>query len=204
MGVPELRSARTVRANRADPDAYRPYYMSFPSAKDPTWKLRHADTATIELVSRGHEQFRPWENEPLDERGESYDALKKRYTDRLLDTRAPAMNRARSPTWRHAALDPHFSNHPRGEVYGVEARRFRMVIAPDPVPGPVHHRTGRRGPRDRRRPVQARSAAATGDERDGEREEAGGVEAKLWFRLATDSVSGFRNHPLRWPVWEGY
>ena len=85
---PDYDHDRTVRANRADPDANPPaVYMSFPSAKDPTWKVRHANTATIELISFvDYGLFRPWENEPWMKRGESYDALKKRYTDRLLNT----------------------------------------------------------------------------------------------------------------------
>jgi all-trans-retinol 13,14-reductase len=142
---PDYDHDRTVRANRTDPDANPPaVYMSFPSAKDPTWKVRHANTATIELISFvDYEQFRPWENEPWMKRGESYDALKKRYTDRLLDTLYEHLPQTKGKVAYHELSTPlstrHFSNHPQGEVYGVELspERFRMNwLSPrTPVPG---------------------------------------------------------------------
>jgi len=142
---PDYDHDRTVRANRADPDANPPaVYMSFPSAKDPTWKVRHADTATIELISFvDYEQFRPWENEPWKKRGDSYEELKQRYTERLLDTLYEHLPRTKGRVAFHELSTPlstrHFSNHPHGEVYGVELspERFRMPwLAPrTPLPG---------------------------------------------------------------------
>ncbi len=142
---PDYDHDRTVRANRADPDANPPaVYMSFPSAKDPTWKVRHADTATIELISFvDYEQFRPWENEPWMKRGEAYEALKQRNSERLLDTLYEHLPQTKGKVAYHELSTPlstrHFSNHPRGEVYGVELspERFRMDwLSPrTPVPG---------------------------------------------------------------------
>jgi len=142
---PDYDHDQTVRANRADPDANPPaVYMSFPSAKDPTWKVRHADTATVELISFvDYEQFRPWENEPWKKRGDSYEELKQRHTERLLDTLYEHLPRTKGRVAFHELSTPlstrHFSNHPHGEVYGVELspERFRMPwLAPrTPLPG---------------------------------------------------------------------
>ena len=136
---------RTVRANREDPDAHAPaVYMSFPSAKDPTWKIRHGDRATIELISFvDYEQFRPWENEPWMKRGDSYEDLKQRHSERLLDTLYEHLPLTKGKVAYHELSTPlstrHFSNHPRGEVYGVELspERFRLPwLGPrTPVPG---------------------------------------------------------------------
>jgi len=142
---PDYDHDRTVRANRADPDANPPaVYMSFPSAKDPTWKVRHPDTATIELISFvDYEQFRPWENEPWMKRGAEYEALKQRHSERLLDTLYEHLPQTKGKVAYHELSTPlstrHFSNHPRGEVYGVELspERFRMGwLSPrTPLPG---------------------------------------------------------------------
>jgi len=136
---------RTVRENRDDPDANAPaVYMSFPSAKDPTWSIRHGDRSTVELISFvDYDQYRPWEDKPWMKRGESYEELKERHSERLLDTMYEYLPATKGKVTYHELSTPlstrHFSNHPRGEVYGVELspERFRLPwLGPrTPVPG---------------------------------------------------------------------
>ncbi len=125
---------RLVRASRKDPDAPFPaVYMSFPSAKDPAWKERRGDTAAVELMSFvDYERFRRWEDEPWMKRGESYEELKARYSEQLLATLYQHLPQTKGKVAFSELSTPlstrHFSNHPRGEIYGVELtpKRFRL------------------------------------------------------------------------------
>jgi phytoene dehydrogenase-like protein len=136
---------RIVRASREDPDAPLPaVYMSFPSAKDPTWKARHGETATVDLVSFvDYERFRPWEEKPWKKRGQAYEEMKARYSEQLLDALYKHLPQTKGKVAFSELSTPlstrHFSNHPTGEIYGVAftPERFRLKwLAPrTPIPG---------------------------------------------------------------------
>lgn len=60
-------------------------YISFPSAKDPTWNERYPNKATVEIVAPCKpEWFAKWQGTIWNKRGEEYDALKKQLMERLL------------------------------------------------------------------------------------------------------------------------
>ncbi len=125
---------RNVRAFEENPGAPLPIvYISFPSAKDPSWEARHGETATLEVISFApYEWFEPWEDERWKKRGESYDDLKARYSARLLAALYEHVPETKGKVDFHELSTPlstrHFANYGRGEIYGVSftPERFRV------------------------------------------------------------------------------
>lgn len=115
----------SVSAFVDNPDAPLPVaYVSFPSAKDPTFQDRYPGKATIEVVTLApYEWFAAYEDTKWKKRGEGYDALKARLHQRLLDvllTHCPQI----AAHIEHAELSTPlstktFAAHPRGEIYGL-------------------------------------------------------------------------------------
>jgi all-trans-retinol 13,14-reductase len=108
-------------------------YISFPSAKDPSWSARRGDTATLEVVSFvPYDRFRAWESEPWKKRGADYEALKARYAERLLSVLYEHVPQVRGRVAYSELSTPlstrHFANHPSGEIYGANftPERFRL------------------------------------------------------------------------------
>ncbi len=61
-------------------------YVSFPAAKDPDWSNRYPGKSTIDIITLlPYEIFSDWENSKWMKRGESYEELKERISQRLLD-----------------------------------------------------------------------------------------------------------------------
>ncbi|MBP2325959.1 all-trans-retinol 13,14-reductase [Kibdelosporangium banguiense] len=61
-------------------------FLTFPSAKDPSWDRRHPGRATIEIAGlTTWSLFEPFADSRWMRRGEEYDQLKKRLTTELLD-----------------------------------------------------------------------------------------------------------------------
>ncbi len=116
---------RTVQASRRDPDAPLPVvYVSFPSAKDPTWRDRRGATATLEVISFvDYERFSRWENERWRKRGSEYEEVKAGYSERLLDALYAHVPQVKGKITYHELSTPlstrHFTNHPDGEIYGL-------------------------------------------------------------------------------------
>ncbi len=125
---------RNVRTFEEDRDAPLPLvYISFPSAKDPSWEARHGETATLEVISFApYEWFEPWERERWRRRGASYDELKARYSERLLEALYDHVPETKGKVDYHELSTPlstrHFANYGRGEIYGVSftPERFRV------------------------------------------------------------------------------
>lgn len=123
-----------VRDYLANPEAPLPtVYISFPSAKDPTWKERRGDTATLEVVSFApYEWFEPWENERWKKRGAEYEDLKARFSERLLAALYEHVPQTRGSVDYQELSTPlstrHFGNWARGEIYGLAPtpRRFAL------------------------------------------------------------------------------
>ena len=60
-------------------------YVSFPSAKDPSWNERYPNKATVEIVAPCKpEWFEKWQGSTWNKRGAEYEALKQSLLDRLL------------------------------------------------------------------------------------------------------------------------
>jgi all-trans-retinol 13,14-reductase len=127
-----------------DPDAPFPMlFFSFSSAKDPDFARRHPGRATMEVVTMARwEWFAPWAQTRWRRRGEDYEALKRRFTERLLEAVYARLPQVRGRV-DHAELSTplstaHFSGHPTGEMYGLDASPARLRLgatAKTPLPG---------------------------------------------------------------------
>jgi all-trans-retinol 13,14-reductase len=117
----------------ADPEGPLPgAYISFPSAKDPTFAERYPGRSTIQvIVLAKYDWFARWEDQQWKRRDEGYEAFKQRFTDRLLDVLYANVPQVRGKV-DHAELSTplstrHFANYSRGELYGLahSPARFR-------------------------------------------------------------------------------
>ena len=77
-----------VAAFESDLNAEIPFlYLTFASAKDSSWSERYPDrsTASIFFYIKNFEHFSEWRNEQWEKRGEEYDAMKTKMTERVLE-----------------------------------------------------------------------------------------------------------------------
>jgi all-trans-retinol 13,14-reductase len=119
-------------------------FISFPSAKDPSFRERFPGRSTIDVITLApYDWFRSWEQGRWRRRGESYGNLKERFTARLLDVLYKHVPAARGRVL-HAELSTplstrHFANYASGEIYGLAhtPERFaaRWLQPRTPVPG---------------------------------------------------------------------
>ncbi len=127
-----------------DPEAPFPVvYLSFASAKDPTFQDRFPGKATLEAVTMGpYAPFARWEDTRWHHRGPEYEELKNRLRERLLavvEARLPSVRgRVEVAELSTPLSTRHFAGHAHGEIYGLEAtpRRFEAHIpVRAPLPG---------------------------------------------------------------------
>ena len=100
-------------------------YISFPSAKDPSFNERYPGRATIELVAPApYEWFAPWKNATWGKRGDDYDALKQQFSERLLEHLYKHFPQLRGQIDYYELSTPlstrHFCRYRRGEIYGLD------------------------------------------------------------------------------------
>ncbi len=119
-------------------------FLSFPSAKDPTFEARFPGRATIELVTLArYEWFERWAAEPWRRRGAQYDALKASLQDRLLEVLYREVPVVRGHVEVAELSTPlstrQFAGYDRGEIYGLAhtpARFAERALRPrTPVEG---------------------------------------------------------------------
>ncbi len=106
-------------------------YISFPSAKDPSWEKRYPNKATIEIVAAAkHEWFRNWENKTWGQRGEDYEAIKQKWQDRLLAILLKKLPQLREHIDYVEIATPlstqYFCEYRYGEIYGLDHRPERF------------------------------------------------------------------------------
>jgi len=128
----------------ADPEGPWPVlFLSFPSAKDPTFAERYPGRATIEVIApMPYRVFERWAATRWKRRGAAYDAFKQALAARLLDALEQHVPTARGRVEYSELSTPlstrHFANYEHGEIYGlapVPARfRVRTFGARTPVP----------------------------------------------------------------------
>lgn len=117
-----------------NPDARFPaLFISFPSAKDPTFARRYPRRSTIEIVAPiAYGPFERWAETRWKKRGADYDALKQQFAARLLDELNRQVPTTRGKVDYSELSTPlstrHFANYPHGEIYGLSAlpARFRL------------------------------------------------------------------------------
>jgi all-trans-retinol 13,14-reductase len=142
---PSLDFDRNLSAFVADFDAPFPFlYISFPSAKDPSFDTRYPNRHTIEVVTLApYERFGRWAESNWKRRPDEYALTKKRLAERLLSElcrHVPAAV-ATVTTWELSTplSTQHFASAPRGEMYGLAHTPVRFESR-DLGPGtPVRH-----------------------------------------------------------------
>lgn len=114
-----------VAAYLADSNAPFPVvYISFPSAKDPTFPVRYPGKSTLQAISLApYEWFDKWAELPWHKRGAEYEAFKAKLTDRLREKLVEYVPQIRNHI-EHCELSTpistrHFTNNLRGELYGL-------------------------------------------------------------------------------------
>ncbi len=122
-----------VERYSADPTASFPaVFISFPSAKDPTFPERYPGRSTIEVVApMPYGAFERWSDTRWKRRGTDYDDFKGDIAARLraeLERHVPATRGKIDYAELSTPLSTrHFSNYEQGEIYGDAAvpARFR-------------------------------------------------------------------------------
>ena len=100
-------------------------YISFPSAKDPSFTERYPGRATIEIVAPGpFEWYQDWADKPWGKRGEDYEAKKDAYAQRLLEKLYEKMPHLRGKVDYYELSTPlstdYFCRYSTGEIYGLD------------------------------------------------------------------------------------
>lgn len=121
-----------VRVFREKPDADMPLiYISFPSAKDPSWAARYPDKSTVEIVAPTHPAlFERWSGTVWNQRGEDYEAVKEKLAQALLEVLFQHMPQLRDALDFHELSTPlstqWFQWNCEGEIYGIDhtVKRF--------------------------------------------------------------------------------
>jgi all-trans-retinol 13,14-reductase len=122
---PSLDFDRNWSVSAADPDAPFPFlFISFPSAKDPSFEGRYPGHQTIEVVTLvPYERFATWADTGWQHRGEEYDRMKEQLTCRLLAELYRHVPEAAGGVVATELSTPlstrHFANAPQGEIYGL-------------------------------------------------------------------------------------
>jgi len=125
---------RNVARFAADPSAPLPVaYVSFPSAKDPTFTERYPGRATVEVISLApYEWFSKWGDTRWKKRGADYEELKSKLSERMLGalySQVPQLEAALDHCELSTPLSTkHFANFAHGEIYGIThtPERFRQ------------------------------------------------------------------------------
>ncbi len=129
---PDANHQQNLAAFAADHEAPFPaVYISFPSAKDPSWEQRYPNTATIEIVAPANfSSFEQWKDKPWGKRGDDYDKLKEQFTQRLLEVMYEKLPQLRGKIDYCELSTPlstdFFCAYPQGEMYGLnhDPQRF--------------------------------------------------------------------------------
>jgi all-trans-retinol 13,14-reductase len=117
----------------ADVNAPFPFlFISFPSAKDPSFAARHPGRHTVEIVTMApYEHFAAWRSTAWHHRGHEYEAAKDRLARRMLDAldeHVPRLS-ASIRTWELSTplSTEHFTGALRGAAYGLDHGPHRFT-----------------------------------------------------------------------------
>jgi all-trans-retinol 13,14-reductase len=108
-------------------------YVSFPAAKDLDSQRRHPGRATVEgIIIVPFEWFDQWKETSWKKRNESYEEMKKKVAEQMMEKIFSVEPQLRGKVDYYEVSTPlstvKFTNHPRGEIYGVAhtPKRFRQ------------------------------------------------------------------------------
>jgi all-trans-retinol 13,14-reductase len=124
--------ANVARFNADHDEPFPVAFISFPSAKDPTFQQRCPGKAACEVVAPiPFSPFAQWKDTRWKRRGMDYDELKHKMKQRLLQILEERVPQVRGHVeWAELSTPlttRHFANYEQGEIYGVAAvpARFR-------------------------------------------------------------------------------
>lgn len=100
-------------------------YISFPSAKDPSFESRYPGRSTIEIVApAGYEAFEKWKGTTWGKRGEDYEQLSDHFAERMLDALYKKLPQLKGKIDYYEVSTPltteFFCYYDQGEIYGLE------------------------------------------------------------------------------------
>ena len=108
-------------------------YISFPSAKDPTWENRYPDKSTVEIVTIGQwDKFAPWQDKQWNKRGDDYEEMKQAIAEEMLDVLFKQHPQLREALDYYELSTPvstkWFQWNMKGEIYGIDhtVTRFKQ------------------------------------------------------------------------------
>ncbi|NXL72293.1 RETST reductase, partial [Leptocoma aspasia] len=100
-------------------------FVTSPSAKDPTWEMRHPGKSTLAIVTFArYEWFEEWKDKQVHKRGEDYENLKKTFVDAIMKTVSklyPCIEgKIEYLSGGTPLTNQHYLASPHGELYGAE------------------------------------------------------------------------------------
>jgi all-trans-retinol 13,14-reductase len=100
-------------------------YISFPAAKDPSWKERYPGKSTIDILTIApYEFFKQWEGTKWKKRGEEYDTIKEQIAQKLLEQLYSVEPQLRGKVAYYELSTPlttkNFCSYLQGELYGLD------------------------------------------------------------------------------------
>ncbi|NXH47670.1 RETST reductase, partial [Dicaeum eximium] len=106
-------------------------FVTSPSAKDPTWEMRHPGKSTLAIVTFSrYEWFEEWKDKQVHKRGEDYEDLKKTFVDAIMQTVCKLYPRIEGRIEYLSGGTPltnqHYICSPHGELYGAEQGMPRL------------------------------------------------------------------------------
>lgn len=108
-------------------------YISFPSAKDPSFSERYPGRATIEIVAPGpFEWYEEWADKTWGKRGDEYEAKKEEYAQRLLKKLYEKFPHLEGKVDYYELSTPlstnYFCRYSKGEIYGLDHTPGRFEL----------------------------------------------------------------------------
>ncbi|XP_062452870.1 all-trans-retinol 13,14-reductase [Rhea pennata] len=106
-------------------------FVTCPSAKDPTWEMRHPGKSTLAIVTFAkYEWFKEWKDEPVHKRGDGYEKVKQAFVDAIMRTVFKLYPRIEDRIEYLSGGTPltnqHYIGSARGEIYGAEQDTSRL------------------------------------------------------------------------------
>ena len=124
-------------------------YISFPASKDPDFQNRYPGKSTIDIITLvPYDLFGRWEGSTWMNRGEEYEELKERLTDRLIGRLLEHFPHLKDKIKHKELSTPlstsFFTRYEKGEIYGVDhsPSRFRQKFLQPRTPVKNFYLTG--------------------------------------------------------------
>jgi all-trans-retinol 13,14-reductase len=106
-------------------------YISFPSFKDPEWDINYPGKSTIDIIiPASYEWFSKWKDQPWRKRGDDYNDLKEKFSQRLYDYLYKYVPEVKGKVEYSELSTPlsteYFNKYQAGELYGLEHNPARF------------------------------------------------------------------------------